>query len=131
MEGDSGVAGAEGEGEEQRGRAGEKGEAGVCAGPRWLMRGEGEGRGHDKCEEQVGGRIPEEGGLVEGGLWGKRIEGKGGCGRERDPGPWVRYSGSPISSSRFLILMSGFGIRGKKSRDHLTYIPKSLLLRAS
>lgn len=92
MEGDSGVAGAEGEDEEQRGRAGEKGETGVCAGPRWLMRGEGEGRGHGKCEEQVRRRDPGRRcrGLVEGGPWGKRIEGKEVCGRERDSGPWGR-----------------------------------------
>ena len=65
---------------EQRGRAEETGETGVCAGLRWLMRDDGEGRGHGKCEEQV--RRKDLGrrcrGLVEGGSWRKRIEWKGG-----------------------------------------------------
>ena len=77
---------------EQRGRAEETGETGVCAGLRWLMREDGEGRGHGKCEEQV--RRKDLGrrcrGLVEGGSWRKRIEWKGGGGRERDLGPWDR-----------------------------------------
>lgn len=38
---------------DQRGRAGETGETGVCAGLRWLMKENGEGKGHGKCEEQV------------------------------------------------------------------------------
>lgn len=64
---------------EQRGRAGETGETGVCAGLRCLMKEDGEGRGHGKCEEQVrrkdlGRRCRR---LVEGGSWTKRIEQKG------------------------------------------------------